>query len=251
MFIEAPELELASRRRATPSSPAQGGVSEGIYASLNGGLGSSDDPARVRENRRRMAAQLGVRGRGARQRASGALAGRDRRRGALAGASARAPTAWRRGARAWRSAITTADCGPVLFADPEAGVIGACHAGWRGALAGVLEATRRGDGRPRRAARAHRSRCSGRRSARTPTRSARNSWREFLAPDAGERALLPATAPRAGHAMFDLPGYIGARLAAAGVGEFADLGLCTYSDEDALLQLPPRHPPRRDRITAG
>src|SRR5436309_1220222 len=118
-----------------------GGVSPGIYASLNGGPGSQDAPANVAENRARMAAVLGV-------------------------APARLITAYqihssevvtverpwppqerpRADAIVTRTAgiaigVTTADCGPVLLADGAAGVIGAAHAGWRGASTGVLEAT--------------------------------------------------------------------------------------------------------------
>ena len=140
MFIEAPELSSHSGVRHAFFT-RQGGVSEGVYASLNGGLGSSDDPARVIENRRRMTAQLSLPAealvsvhqvhspdavvvehpwpREARPRADGMVTTRP---GLALG-------------------ITTADCGPVLFADPQAGVVGACHAGWRGALTGILEAT--------------------------------------------------------------------------------------------------------------
>lgn len=228
MFIEAPELSSHSGVRHAFFT-RRGGVSEGVYASLNGGLGSSDDPARVRENRRRMAAQLGFPAEALvsvhqvhspeaivveepfpapRPRADGMAT----RRPGLA------------------LAITTADCGPVLFADPEAGVVGACHAGWRGALSGILAATLLAmEG-------------LGARRERTiavlgPTIGP-NAYEvgpefvgEFLAPDAGNARFFRDSA-RAGHSMFDLPGYIGARLAAAGVGEVADLGLCTYSDED-------------------
>src|SRR5437868_1046306 len=140
MFIEAPELSSHSAVRHAFFT-RQGGVSEGVYASLNGGLGSSDDPARVAENRRRMTAQLSLPAealvsvhqvhspeavaveqpwpRHSRPRADGMVTTRP---GLALG-------------------ITTADCGPVLFADAQAGVVGACHAGWRGALGGVLEAT--------------------------------------------------------------------------------------------------------------
>ena len=119
----------------------EGGVSGGIYAGLNGGLGSNDDPALVAENRRRMAEQIGV--------APEHL---------ISAHQIHSPDAvvatgpWQNGTRPRADAIVTrtagiaigvtaADCGPVLFADPGARVIGAAHAGWKGALTGVLEST--------------------------------------------------------------------------------------------------------------
>jgi hypothetical protein len=119
----------------------QGGVSGGLYASLNCGQGSKDDPVAVIENRSRVARHLGAfsdevqsiyQTHSATAHVIETLIPRDqlppgdglvtRTRGLAIG-------------------ILTADCGPVLFADPEAKVIGAAHAGWRGALGGVLEAT--------------------------------------------------------------------------------------------------------------
>src|SRR5215467_10438285 len=119
----------------------EGGVSDGVYASLNGGAGSDDAPAKVAENRARMAAALGV--------APDHL---------LTAYQIHSPDVvtierpWRPHEQPRADAIvtavpglaigvTTADCGPVLFADETAGVIGAAHAGWRGAATGVLEAT--------------------------------------------------------------------------------------------------------------
>src|SRR4051812_23656436 len=119
----------------------EGGVSDGLYASLNAGVGSNDDPAKVAENRARMAQAVGVT--------------QERFLTAYQIHSPQvvvAETPWKSDARPRADAIvtrmpglsvgvSTADCGPVLFADPQARVIGAAHAGWRGALAGVLEAT--------------------------------------------------------------------------------------------------------------
>ena len=118
-----------------------GGVSGGVYASLNGGIGSDDAPDNVADNRARMAAALGVRPENfitAYQIHSPQVVTAER--------------PWTPDARPRADAIvtrvpglaigvSTADCGPVLFADARAGVIGAAHAGWRGALTGVLEAT--------------------------------------------------------------------------------------------------------------
>ena len=119
----------------------RGGVSEGVYASLNGGTGSNDDQAKVRENRARMAAAVGV-----------------APENFLTCYQIHSPdvvtveTPWTADARPRADAmvtrmpnialgISTADCGPVLFADAEAQVIGGAHAGWRGAFTGVIEAT--------------------------------------------------------------------------------------------------------------
>ena len=119
----------------------EGGISSGIYQSLNGGLGSNDDPAHVAENRRRMAEQLGV-----------------TPEHFLSVHQTHSPDVvvatgpWQGMSRPLADAIVTrteglaigataADCGPVLFADPTARVIGAAHAGWKGALTGVLEST--------------------------------------------------------------------------------------------------------------
>lgn len=232
MFIEAPELSSHSGVRHAFFT-RRGGVSEGVYASLNGGLGSSDEPARVMENRRRMADQLGLPAqalvsvhqvhspdavvvnapfaREARPRADGMVTARP----------------------GIALAVTTADCGPVLFADPEAGVVGACHAGWRGAFTGILEETL--EGMERLGARRERII-----AVLGPTigRDAYEVGPEFAAQfrdqdAANARFFRPST--REGHEMFDLPAYIGARLAAAGVGEAVDLALCTYSDEDSFF----------------
>jgi YfiH family protein len=124
--------------------------------------------------------------------------------------------------------IGTADCGPVLFADSEARVVGATHAGWRGALTGVLEATiaemeKLGAKRERIAA------------AAGPMISQRNYEvgqdliDRFIADDKGNARYF-AKGERAGHAMFDLPGYVVDRLKRAGLTRVENLGLCTYGD---------------------
>lgn len=115
-----------------------GGVSTGIYTSLNAGSGSKDDPESVRENRRRIAAAFGVEQIvGVHQVHSPNVVTIE---APFAGERPQADALVTRTANLVLS-ILTADCAPVLLADTEAGVIGAAHAGWKGALSGVLEAT--------------------------------------------------------------------------------------------------------------
>ena len=119
----------------------EGGVSEGIYAGLNGGLGSRDDPAKVAENRRRMAEQLGVPFDhliSVHQVHSPDVVVVDRPWNGAPRPKADALVTRTEGLAI---SVTTADCGPILFVDPNARVIGAAHAGWKGALTGVLETT--------------------------------------------------------------------------------------------------------------
>lgn len=206
----------------------QGGVSTGIYASLNGGVGSSDDKAAVAENRRRMAARFHLEP----ERLVGVYQVHSQDALVVDGP-------WRDGRPKADAMVTTtsglalgissADCGPLLFADGEARVIGAVHAGWRGAFTGVLEATldvMEGLGAKRKRVVAVLGPTIG--------RSAYEVGPEFVArfrdADAANDALFTPS-PKEGHAMFDLPGFIGARLGSAGIGRFVDLGLCTYADE--------------------
>ena len=135
MMLQAAEL------RALPDIrhgffTRHGGVSGGLYASLNGGLGSRDDPANVRENRARMARALGAEHLVTAYQVHSpevivAEHAWDREHAPRAdGVVTRVP--------GLALGITTADCGPVLLADPDARVIGAAHVGWKGALAGIL-----------------------------------------------------------------------------------------------------------------
>jgi YfiH family protein len=210
-----------------------GGVSNGFYATLNGGTGSDDDPGHVAENRARMAAALGV--------------GADC---LLTAYQVHSPTAvvadapWRPEARPRADAVvtrvpglavgvTTADCGPVLLAEPRAGVVGTAHAGWRGALAGVTDvaiAAMEGLG-------AERARIV---AALGPMISQRNYEvgpelvAQFTAaePD-NARFFVPS--PRPGHALFDLAGYVVARLARAGIAGVENLDRCTYADAESFF----------------
>jgi len=211
----------------------RGGVSEGVYASLNGGVGSRDAPEAVHENRARMARRLGV--------APGRLAIPFQVHSPDATAVSEA---WPHEARprcdgvatATRGialGVTSADCGVLLFADRKAGVIGAAHAGWKGALNGVVEATVE-------AMRSLGARPQEIRAALGPC-IAQGSYEvgpefvaAFAASDADSARFFVASR-NAGRPMFDLPGYIARRVEKAGVGAFEDLGLDTYADEERFF----------------
>ncbi len=227
--IEAPALAgLAGIRHAFFTRG--GGVSPGIYASLNAGVGSNDDPQHVAANRARMAASLGV----APERF-------------LTCYQIHSPDVvvaempWSGEARPRADAIvtnrpglaigiSTADCGPVLFADPQACIVGAAHAGWRGALAGVTDATiaameRLGADRARMVA------AIGPMIRQPNYEVGPDLMDRFVAADpANRRFFVPSD--REGHFMFDLAGYVAGRLAAAGIGAVEDLGACTYADPE-------------------
>lgn len=205
-----------------------GGVSRGVYASLNGGVGSEDHPDHVRENRARMAAALDV--------APGRLVTAYQ---VHSPDVAVAEQPWTRDDAPRADAVvtrvsglavgvTTADCGPVLFADADARVVGAAHAGWKGALSGVLEATvaamlELG------AARARIKAAIGPTIRQANYEVGTEFVAAFLAASPSNARFFKDAA-REGHALFDLPGYIAMRLAAAGVVEVEDLGRCTYAD---------------------
>ena len=205
----------------------EGGVSEGVYASLNAGIGSDDAPGNVAENRARMAAALAVEP--------------DR---LLTAYQIHSPdvvvaeTPWNTATRPRADAIvtrvpdlavgiSTADCGPLLFADPKARVVAAAHAGWRGALSGVIEATlaameKLGAERPRIAA------AIGPMIRQKNYEVGSDLIGQFTKADRDNDRFFAADRP--GHALFDLPGYIAARLARAGIAQIEDLGACTYAD---------------------
>jgi YfiH family protein len=206
----------------------EGGVSKGLYAGLNGGVGSHDDPANVAQNRARMAGTLGVLPENlvtAYQIHSSDVAIIDRPWAAQQRPRVDALITRRPGVAV---AVTTADCGPVLLADASAGIVAATHAGWRGAAKGVIEATV-----------AAMERCGAERrrivAALGPMIRQPNYevGPEFVAAfkiqgEADERFFAPAS--RADHAFFNLAGYIAARLAGAGICHIEDLGHCTYCD---------------------
>ena len=207
----------------------EGGVSEGIYAGLNGGVGSNDNPAHVAENRRRMAATLRV----APERF---LTVFQIHSPDVVVASAPWNTATRPKADAIVTrteglaiGVTAADCGPILFADPTARVIGAAHAGWKGALTGVVEATV--DAMEKLGAdRANVVAAVGP-LIRQPSYEVGHEFVERFVDADAENSRYFAAAAREGHAMFDLAGFIRKRLERAGVLFVDDTGIDTYSDE--------------------
>jgi YfiH family protein len=208
----------------------QGGVSQGIYASLNVGLGSRDDPQAVSENRRRAAARLG---------AADVLT-------CYQVHSARAVEAagpWPQEPPQADAVVTTrplvvcgalaADCAPVLLADAEARVVAATHAGWKGALTGVVEATvalmeRRGARRDR--LRATVGPCIGPASYEVGL----EFLERFAAEDAGyEQFFSPGASPEKRY--FDLPGFVLGRLQAVGVNACEWVGRDTYAEADLFF----------------
>ena len=206
-----------------------GGVSEGIYAGLNGGLGSNDDPAHVAENRRRMAAEIGVD-------PAHFLTVHQVHSPDVAVATAPWDTASRPRVDAMVTkikglalGITTADCGPVLFADPEARVIGAAHAGWKGALTGVLEATI--EAMQTLGAERSQIQVAIGPLIRQPSYEVGAEFVERFVREDGENSLFFIPSAQEGHAMFDLAGYIRMRLTRSDVGGIDDTGIDTYPND--------------------
>jgi YfiH family protein len=205
-----------------------GGVSLGLYSTLNGGIGSNDVPTKVVENRTRMAAVLGVAPDcflTAYQIHSPDVITIDRPWGPDERPRADAIVTRTRGLGI---GVTTADCGPVLFADGEAGVIGAAHAGWRGAITGVLEATV-GAMEACGASRARIVAVLGP-TIRQPNYEVGPEFVARFEAEDSENLRFFVPSSRAGHAMFDLPGFIMARLGEIGVARSEDIGHCTYAD---------------------
>jgi YfiH family protein len=221
----------------------RGGVSSGPFASLNCSLSSQDDRDAVLENRGRVADALDV------------------RRPFLLGCTqvhgsdvACVETQWEPGAGPRADAmvtnrpglalgIITADCAPVLFADPAAGVAGAAHAGWRGAVAGILEATLAGMFKL--GARADRivaaigpGICQG-------SYEVAADLRDAVLGHAKSDARFFAPGDREARWQFDLPGYCASRLHAAGVSDVTITGIDTMADEARFFS----H--RRRTLTGG
>ncbi len=205
----------------------KGGASSGIFAGLNCGPGSSDMSEAVAVNRARVTEAMGL--------APDGLVSLVQTH-SIDVATLSAPPATRLSADAMVTAtpgiglgILTADCQPVLFHDPRAGVVGAAHAGWRGTRDGVLEATLA-------AMQALGARLSDVQVAIGPTisQAAYEVGPEFFETftdddPAARRFFVGGIGDRM---MFDLPGYALARLRAAGVGQAHWIGHCTYRDPE-------------------
>lgn len=230
--IESPLLaERAGHAARHGFFTRAGGVSEGIYRGLNVGLGSKDERERVEENRARVARWFSVTPDrlatlhqvhspdvvlvdetydGARPQADAMVSVTP---GMVLG-------------------VLSADCGPILFCDPEARIVGAAHAGWKGALYGVLESTI-----------AAMERLGAKREnilASLGPSIGRHNYEvgpefveRFLAVDKDYGCYFTPSA-KADHAMFDLPGLTTQRLTDAGVTA-ENLDICTYPDEDRFF----------------
>ena len=207
----------------------EGGVSDGIYQSLNGGMGSQDDASHVTENRRRMAAQLGVA-------PTHLLTAFQIHSPDVAVATEPWDTAARPRADAIVTqtaglaiGVTAADCGPILLVDPRARVIGAAHAGWKGALTGVLESTI--DAMEKLGAERGGIVAALGPLIRQHSYEVGAEFVERFASAEADNAQFFTPSSRQNHAMFDLAGFIRMRLENAGVLMIDDTGIDTYSDE--------------------
>lgn len=211
----------------------EGGVSEGLYAGLNCGLGSKDDARRVMENRARVARHLGgstdavltvYQVHGATAVRAGEMVSRD----SLPKADAVVTSV-----PGLVVGVLTADCTPVLFADPEARIVAAAHAGWRGAVAGIVEATVA----KMEEAGAERGRI---RAAIGPaiSQGAYEVGSDF---EAEVLSLDPTSAgffvklPKTGQTRFDLPGFVAWRLSHLSLAAVDRVAPCTYANESLFF----------------
>ena len=209
----------------------RGGVSTGVCAGLNVGTGSNDDPEAIAENRRRAAAAV----------LDGAALATVHQVHSAEAVFAEAP--WSHDGRPRADAmvtdraglllgILTADCVPVLFADVEAGVVGAAHAGWRGALAGVTDSTI-----------ALMEQHSASRDAMVAAIGPAIAQASYEVDDSLRQRFVEEDAHNArffidgpsGRPHFDLPAYVAHRLLLAGIGTIERLALDTYADPDRFF----------------
>jgi YfiH family protein len=211
----------------------RGGVSKGPFASLNCSLSGQDERADVLENRGRAATALGA--------SPDALVGLTQVHGAVC---VTVDIPWRPGEGPRADAvvtarpgialgIVTADCAPVLFADATAGVVGAAHAGWRGAVSGILESTLAAmvalGADPTRVV-ASVGPCIGQKSYEVAA-----DLRDAVLADNPANASFFADGVQPERWQFDLAGYCVARLRGAGIGQASTIGADTLADADSFF----------------
>ncbi len=231
MKLEATDLQ--SDRIAHGFFTRNGGVSSGLYGSLNIGLGSDDNRDQVLENRSRVAQSFGV--------GSNWLVsphqihspdvttvegpwqdGSDRKADALVTAVPELAIG-----------VATADCGPVLFADPEASIVGAAHSGWKGAVTGILENTVTAMetlGAKRERIRA----VLGPTISQASYEVGPEFFDRFSTEDRRHEDFFRPSS-RNGFHMFDLPAFITRQLSALGLAHVSAMNICTYEDEDRFF----------------
>ena len=208
----------------------RGGASSGVFAGLNCGTGSSDQAEAVAINRARVADAMNV--------DPGALIGVHQVHSAdVVEVNGRNPVKPRADAMVTATpgvvlAILTADCQPVLFADPDAGVVGAAHAGWRGALDGILEATLEAMERLG-AKRGDISAVIGPSISQTAYEVGPEFFETFMTEDQNSARFFANG--RGDRMQFDLPAYGLHRLRAAGIGSAEWTRHCTYSDDERFF----------------
>jgi len=231
-MIKVPELE-AMQRISHGFFTREGGVSSGIYKGLNVGLGSSDNREDVLENRRRVAEKLGttpehlvtpyqIHSTKALS-VSGPFAEEDDKRA----------DALVTNTPGVAIGILTADCGPILFVDPDKGVIGAAHSGWKGAVDGILPNTVKAM-QQLGADPANITAVMGPMISQQAYEVGPEFALRFLEQSKdNQRFFVPSEKPL--HSMFDLPAFIKAQLDQLGLKEVIDLKLCTYADADRFF----------------
>lgn len=208
----------------------EGGVSEGLYASLNCGYGSGDNLEKVTENRRRISEKLGT--------TTPLLTCFQIHSPKVV--TVAAPWSWKDSPEAdalvtdipnFPIGVLTADCLPVLFSDVKGQVVGAAHAGWKGAIGGILEAT------------IHAMRSLGAENifatigpaiAASSYEVGAEFYERFIQESAGNAVYFTPSA-QAGHHYFDLPAYGRARLVAAGIAQTNILAYDTRSLESEFF----------------
>ena len=227
----APELSATNARHGFFTR--SGGVSRGLYAGLNCGVGSNDDKEKVAANRARVAGRLLVapenlitayQVHSADTHVVTAPWGDDGPPKVDALVTATPGIA---------VGVLTADCGPLLFADRTGKIVASAHAGWKGAFTGVAEAAidkmeelgARRDGIVA---------VLGPTISKTAYEVGPEFFDRFLQADSSNGDFF-TDGSRNGHAMFDLPGYIRRRMEKAGIASFTDLAICTYAEEDLLF----------------